>query len=178
MRKLKLTLCLLVAVALGCGDAPESETPAQKPLEINLSIKTGVPEEDSKIIEVCGPLIDSEPLFLIDTSRLVEPKETFDFNPIEEPLSPDAFGPWRSQFLDEIPIFAELSCHDVAQIVALIRNTPGIDRRILYIYKSEAGDIEVQTGEVCGYLDGDGNSIIVRKEAGEWKITGLGWWVS
>jgi hypothetical protein len=70
---------LLAAVFLGCGEAPRSENPAQKPLELNISVKTGLPEEDSKAILCEGPSIDSVPLILIDQSRLVtEPDGTFE----------------------------------------------------------------------------------------------------
>lgn len=70
------------------------------------------------------------------------------------------------------PIQGQLADADTTQIVAMIRNIPGIDHRIHEINVKRAHEVEVRTGKAYGPLAGGGNLAIVRKRWGKWRVIG------
>jgi hypothetical protein len=69
-------------------------------------------------------------------------------------------------------INGELGELDIAQIVAVIRRTPGIGREIAWIDVRGSNSVEVYTGRLSGPLDGGGNVVTLRERQNKWIVIG------
>lgn len=76
-------------------------------------------------------------------------------------------------------VIGNLPPADIAAIRHAVETTNQLhEKRLLSIRVISPTEVEVETGEIRGPLDGGGQTATLTKTNGVWKITGVGYWVS
>lgn len=78
-------------------------------------------------------------------------------------LDPSRFGVTRSEAL---------------AIIAAIRATPGLDTRVLHLYRNGPDEVEVTVGELGSPMSGAGDIITARRVRGVWHCEKTAEWES
>lgn len=76
-------------------------------------------------------------------------------------------------------VIGNLPPAEIAAIRHVVETTNQLrEKRLLSIRVISPDEVEVETGEIRGPLDGGGQTATLKKANGVWTITGVGYWMS